>query len=93
MRVMPATVPEWQHLAFYAVAAALLIMLLQRIPFVGRFIRFAFSAGLLAFLIFILLSQAPYDPLPPLKVSLPERKRAKGYVEPEGEMRYIPTPF
>jgi aspartyl protease family protein len=62
MRVMPATVPEWQHLAFYAVAAALLIMLLQRIPFVGRFIRFAFSAGLLAFLIFILLSQAPYQP-------------------------------
>lgn len=59
---MPATVPEWQHLALYALGAAILIMLLQRIPFVGRIIRFAFSFGLLAFLIFILLSQAPYQP-------------------------------
>ena len=37
-------------------------MLLQRIPYVGRVIRFAFSAGLLAFLIFIVLQQAPYQP-------------------------------
>ena len=59
---MPTTVPEWQHLAIYAVAAALLLMLLQRIPYVGRIIRFAFSAGLLAFLIFVLLQQAPYQP-------------------------------
>jgi aspartyl protease family protein len=59
---MPAIVPEWQHLALYAVGTALLIMLLQRIPFVGRILRFAFSLGLLAFLIFILLSQAPYQP-------------------------------
>lgn len=59
---MPTTAPEWQHLAIYAVCAALLIMLLQRIPYVGRIIRFAFSAGLLAFLIFILLQQAPYQP-------------------------------
>ena len=56
------TLPEWQHLAFYAIAAALLIMLLQRIPYVGRVIRFAFSLGLLAFLIFVLLQQAPYQP-------------------------------
>ena len=54
--------PEWQHLAVYAVAAAVLLMLLQRIPYVGRIIRFAFSAGLLAFLIFVLLQQAPYNP-------------------------------
>ena len=54
--------PEWQHLAVYAIAAALLLMLLQRIPYVGRIIRFAFSAGLLAFLIFVLLQQAPYNP-------------------------------
>ena len=59
---MPTAVPEWQHLAIYAVAAALLIMLLQRIPYVGRIVRFAFSLGLLAFLIFILLQQAPYQP-------------------------------
>ena len=57
-----STVPEWHYLAFYAVAAALLIMLLQRIPYVGKVIRFAFSAGLLAFLIFVLLQQAPFNP-------------------------------
>jgi aspartyl protease family protein len=59
---MPTTGPEWQHLAIYAVGAAFLIMLLQRIPYVGRIIRFAFSAGLLAFFIFIVLQQAPYQP-------------------------------
>ena len=59
---MPTTVPEWQHLAFYAVAAAVVLLLLQRIPVVGRVIRFGFSAALLAFLIFIVLQQAPYQP-------------------------------
>lgn len=59
---MPTTAPEWQHLAIYAIGAALIIMLLQRIPYVGRLVRFAFSFGVLAFLIFILLSQAPYQP-------------------------------
>jgi aspartyl protease family protein len=59
---MPHAVPEWQHLALYAVGAALILMLLQRIPYVGRIIRFAFSLGLLAFLIFMLLQQAPYQP-------------------------------
>lgn len=59
---MSTTIPQWQTFAIYAVGIALIIMILQRIPFVGRFIRFAFSAALLAFLIFILLSQAPYQP-------------------------------
>lgn len=59
---MPHAVPEWQHLAIYAVAVALIIMILQRIPYVGRLVRFAFSLGLLAFLIFIVLQQAPYQP-------------------------------
>jgi aspartyl protease family protein len=59
---MTSFAPQWQQLAFYAVAAALLILLLQRIPVVGRILRFAFSLGLLAFLIFILLQQAPYQP-------------------------------
>src|SRR5579884_1042556 len=59
---MPHPVPEWQHLAIYAVAAALLVMLLQRIPVVGRLFRFAFSLGLMAFLIFVVLQQAPYQP-------------------------------
>jgi aspartyl protease family protein len=59
---MPTTVPEWQHIAVYAVGAALIIMLFQRLPFIGRIIRFALSASLLAFVIFILLQQAPYQP-------------------------------
>jgi aspartyl protease family protein len=59
---MPTAFPEWQSLALYAIAAALFIMLVQRIPVVGRILRFAFSLGLLAFLIFILLQQAPYQP-------------------------------
>ena len=60
---MPVTAsPEWQQLAIYAVVAALLLMLLWRIPYVGRIIRFLFSLGLLAFFLFILMQQAPYDP-------------------------------
>ena len=59
---MPSILPQWQHLALYAVGAALIIMLLQRIPVVGRIVRFAISLSLLAFLIFILLQQAPYQP-------------------------------
>jgi aspartyl protease family protein len=59
---MPTTAPEWQHFAIYAIGAALIIMLLQRIPYVGRLVRFVFSFGILAFLIFVLLSQAPYQP-------------------------------
>lgn len=59
---MASSFPEWQHLALYAVGAAAVILLLQRLPFVGRLIRFAISLGLLAFLIFVLLQQAPYQP-------------------------------
>jgi aspartyl protease family protein len=60
---MPVTTgPEWQQIAIYAVAAALLIMLLQRLPVVGRIVRVLFSFALLAFLSFILLQQAPYQP-------------------------------
>jgi aspartyl protease family protein len=59
---MASTFPQWQQLAAYAIGAALIVMLLQRIPVVGRLIRFAISLGLFAFLIFILLSQAPYQP-------------------------------
>ena len=59
---MPTTVPQWQLFAFYAFAAAVLISLLQRLPYVGRLIRLAFSLGLLAFLIYLVLQQAPYQP-------------------------------
>ena len=60
---MSHALPEWQNLAICAVLAALVILALQRIPFIGRLIRFAFSLGLLAFLIFVLLEQAPYQPV------------------------------
>ena len=60
---MPVTTgPEWQQLALYAVAAAVILMLLQRIPVVGRLIRSLISLAALAFLIFVLLQQAPYQP-------------------------------
>jgi aspartyl protease family protein len=59
---MPTTFPQWQLLAVYAIAAAVLITLLQRLPYVGRLIRLGFSACLLAFLIYLLLQQAPYQP-------------------------------
>ena len=59
---MQTALPQWQQLAFYAIAAAVLITLLQRIPYVGRIIRLGFSLALLAFLIFIVLQQAPYQP-------------------------------
>jgi aspartyl protease family protein len=59
---MPSTLPQWQQLAIYAVGIALVIMLLQRIPLIGRIVRFAISLGLFAFLIFILLQQAPFQP-------------------------------
>jgi aspartyl protease family protein len=59
---VPTTIPQWQQLALYAVAAAVLITLLQRIPYVGRVIRLGFSLALLAFLIFLILQQAPYQP-------------------------------
>jgi aspartyl protease family protein len=59
---MPTTFPQWQVLALYALGTAVLITVLQRIPFLGRMIRLLFSLGLLAFLIYILLQQAPYQP-------------------------------
>ena len=60
---MPTTItPEWQQIALYAVIAALALVLLQRIPFVGRIVRGALSLGLLAFCIFLLMQQAPYEP-------------------------------
>jgi aspartyl protease family protein len=58
----PSAFPQWQHLAVYAIGIALIVMLLQRIPIIGRLIRFAISLGLFAFLIFIVLQQAPYQP-------------------------------
>jgi aspartyl protease family protein len=59
---MPTTGYDWQQLAIIAVIATAVIMLLQRIPVIGRFIRVAFSFALIALLIFVVLQQAPYQP-------------------------------
>jgi polyphosphate kinase 2 len=40
-----------------------------------------------------LLSQIPYDPLPPADVTMPKRPVPGGYVEPDMPLRRIPTPF
>lgn len=59
---MPITTnPEWQQLALYAAGAALLLIVLFNIPFVGRILRSLFSFGLLALCLFVLFQQAPFD--------------------------------
>lgn len=52
----------WQTLAVYAAGAALILLILFKIPYVGRIFRALFSFALLAFGIFLLLQQAPFDP-------------------------------
>lgn len=57
------TNPEWQHLALYAAGAALLLVVLFQVPFVGRLLRSLFSIALLALCLFVLFQQAPFDPV------------------------------
>lgn len=60
---MPVTTSlPWEQLAIYAVGGALVLILLFNIPYVGRAIRALFSFALLAFAIFLILQQAPFDP-------------------------------
>ena len=54
--------PDWQHLAIYAIGIAVIVVVLQRLPYVGKIIRFLFSFAILAFADFLLLQQAPYQP-------------------------------
>ncbi|QIL02234.1 TIGR02281 family clan AA aspartic protease [Sphingomonas sinipercae] len=54
--------PQLQQLLVYAVIGAVLIMLLSRLPYVGRAVRFLFSFGLIVFALFLLFQQAPYQP-------------------------------
>ncbi|MET0241745.1 MAG: TIGR02281 family clan AA aspartic protease [Sphingobium sp.] len=49
-------------MALYAVGAALLLILLFNIPYVGRAIRALFSLGILAFGLLLLFQHAPFDP-------------------------------
>jgi aspartyl protease family protein len=57
-----AAVPNWEQLAIYAVGIALIVLILQRLPYVGGIIRFLFSFAILAFAVFLLLQQAPFQP-------------------------------
>lgn len=57
-----STVPEWQQLALYAGGAALLLVFLFKLPYVGRVLRTLFSVALLGLALFLLLQQAPFDP-------------------------------
>ncbi|MGL3822802.1 retropepsin-like aspartic protease family protein [Sphingopyxis sp. R3-92] len=60
---MPITTElSWEQLAIYAASAALLLILLFKIPYVGPVLRGLFSFTLLAFAIFFVLQQALFDP-------------------------------
>jgi aspartyl protease family protein len=54
--------PEWQHLAVYAVGAAVVLIILFRIPYLGRVLRALFSFGMLALCLFLVFQQAPFIP-------------------------------
>lgn len=49
-------------MAMYAVVGAILLILQFNIPYVGRLLRSLFSFALLAFCLFLLIQQAPFDP-------------------------------
>jgi len=60
---MPITTsPEWQQLALYALGAAELLIILFNIPKIGGLIRGMFSFAVLAFCVYLVLQQAPFDP-------------------------------
>lgn len=65
MTAMPEFTTDlpWQQLALYAAGAALILILLFKIPYVGRAVRALFSFALLAFGIFLILQHAPFDPM------------------------------
>jgi aspartyl protease family protein len=62
MILAAASGPEWQTIAIYAVGAALLLILIQRIPVIGGIVRFAISLALLAACFFLLFQQMPFQP-------------------------------
>lgn len=54
--------PEWQTLLLYAGGAALALLLLTRLPYVGRAIGFLASFAALALVFFVLMQRAPFEP-------------------------------
>ena len=60
---MPVTdMPDWPQIALIALLVAAAVVLLQRLPYVGRIFRAVFSLGLLALCVFLLIQQAPFQP-------------------------------
>ena len=60
---MPVTdIPDWPQIALIALLVAAAVVLLQRLPYVGRIFRAVFSLGLLALCVFLLIQQAPFQP-------------------------------
>jgi aspartyl protease family protein len=59
---MLSAIPEWQQLALYALAAAFILTLLFRLPYVGQVLSAAVSFCVLALCLFLLLQQGPYRP-------------------------------
>jgi aspartyl protease family protein len=57
-----ATQPDWPQIALYVLGGALVMLLLFRLPVVGRLLRFLVSLALAALAIFLLVQQAPYHP-------------------------------
>jgi aspartyl protease family protein len=57
-----ATEIDWPQIALYAVGGAVVLMVLFRLPVVGRVLRLAFSLGLAACALYLLVQQAPYQP-------------------------------
>lgn len=55
---------DWQWVAIAAAAVAAALMLVARLPVIGRLVRIATSFGLLALCLYLLLQQAPYGPKP-----------------------------
>ena len=54
--------PDWPQIALYALVGAIVLMILFRLPVIGRLLRLALTLGLAAVALFILIQQAPYQP-------------------------------
>ena len=68
---MPTTTDlPWNELAIYAVGAALILVVLFKIPYVGRVFRALFSFALLAFGIFLVLVVEMAEVSPPVGFNL-----------------------
>ena len=54
--------PDWQQLAIYVAVGAVVLVILTRLPFIGRIVRLAITLGVTALCVFLLLQVAPYQP-------------------------------